>query len=85
MWYYQQPANPKMTQALIAEVAEFYFLLRFLAAVEETSSLNLDLSVPTAAPSICWQKQPDKRRRRQHLEPESKDRSLHFTDAHAKK
>lgn len=45
-----------MTQALIAEVPEF----DFLAAVEETGSLNLDLSVHNSSPSICWQKKKKK-------------------------
>lgn len=44
MWYYRQPANPKMTQALIAEVPEFDLLLRFLAAVEEKQQPGSGLS-----------------------------------------
>lgn len=55
MWDYQQPANPKLRQALIAEGPEFYLLLRLPAAVKETSKLNLDLSIRAAAPSICWE------------------------------
>lgn len=79
MWCYQQPANPKVTQALIAEVPELYLGLRFLAAAEGNQQiLNLDPSVPTAALLA-------KTARRQHLEPESDYRSPNFTEARAKK
>lgn len=68
-----------MTQALIAEVPEF----DFLAAVEETGSLNLDLSVHNSSSINLLAKKTRQAEgcRRQHVEP----RSLHFTDAHAQK
>lgn len=81
MWFYHRAAKPKMTQALIAEVPEF----DFPAAVEETGSLNLDLSVHNSSSINLLAKQKKNSQaegcRRQHLEP----RSLHFTDAHAQK
>lgn len=58
----------------------------FLAAVEETGSLNLDLSVHNSSSINLLAKKKKKNSqaegcRRHHLEA----RSLHFTDAHAQK